>query len=221
MESHKEAFSVFRRDRLFWPLVVIVFLCLSIFVLQAIAEAADVTPLKSGTVAPKEMQSGDIIANSFLDALVITATEIDTLAELEAIMSSINIIASTEIDTEAELEAIVAGINLLLNTEIDTYAELEALSNLPTITTNDIPYGSASNVWSVIPSYNVNPTNLIPSGAGGMELWPDGTSDKPFGTALVLTPTVARDTGIKGYGSIGPYAVRVTASGAGEGNSRP
>ena len=63
MESHKEAFSVFRRDRLFWPLVVIVFLCLSIFVLQAIAEAADVKPLVSGTVGPKEVQSADTLVD--------------------------------------------------------------------------------------------------------------------------------------------------------------
>jgi len=63
---------------------------------------------------------------------------------------------------------------------------------------------------------NANPSNLLSSGTGGMELWPEGTGNAPFGTALVLTPTVAQITGIKGYGSVGPYAARVTATGAGD-----
>ena len=46
-----------------------------------------------------------------------------------------------------------------------------------------------------------------------MELWPDGTALQPFGTALVLTPTIVRDTGKAGLGA-GPYAVKITGAGA-------
>lgn len=54
-------------------------------------------------------------------------TDIDTLAELEAIMSGINIIQSTEIDTLSELETLMSGINIIQSTEIDTLAELNAI----------------------------------------------------------------------------------------------
>lgn len=62
-----------------------------------------------------------------LDQDVIFNTEIDTLAELETIMSGINIIASTEIDTYSELNAIVADVTLTHNGLIDTFSELNTI----------------------------------------------------------------------------------------------
>jgi hypothetical protein len=57
---------------------------------------------------------------------LITATEIDDPAELEAIMGGINLITGTEINSVAKLEALT-GVNLITSTEIDTIGELEAL----------------------------------------------------------------------------------------------
>ena len=50
---------------------------------------------------------GDVISSTYLDTAVIVSTEIDTLAELETIMSSINILAETEIDASSELAALM------------------------------------------------------------------------------------------------------------------
>jgi len=77
---------------------------------------------------------GEIEAATSVD--IIISTEIDTEAELEAILGSINLLADTEIDTEAELEAIV-GADFLKVTDIDTLAELEALIEDDLWTTSD------------------------------------------------------------------------------------
>jgi len=62
----------------------------------------------------------------------------------------------------------------------------------------------------VVGDGTVNPTNLLSN--GDFENWTAGTTAVPDGWALILTPTLLRDTGDTGYGS---YSAKVTAAGAG------
>lgn len=57
----------------------------------------------------------------------VSSSSIDTLAELETLMSGTNIIESAEIDTLGEIQTLVGGQNILLETEIDGCSELAAL----------------------------------------------------------------------------------------------
>jgi hypothetical protein len=75
----------------------------------------------------------DIDTEAELEAILtdvtnlIVSTEIDSVGELEALAAAVNLIQETEIDTEAELEALLAAVNVILATEIDTSAEVAGI----------------------------------------------------------------------------------------------
>ncbi len=78
---------------------------------------------------------------------ILTEAELDSIAELEAQVGSINIIVSTEIDTLPELETLMSGINILASTEIDSEAKLEALVGIDFLKSGDgnfVPSSGAS-----------------------------------------------------------------------------
>lgn len=67
-------------------------------------------------------------STAVLNTDYLAPTSIDTIAELETLLGSVNVILATEIDTEAELEALVAGLNFIISTEINTVAKIEAIA---------------------------------------------------------------------------------------------
>jgi len=114
---------------------------------------------------------------------------------------------STEEVTNTSLHTLVdsATISGIVNAEIaadaaivDTkLAQITTASKVSTTAITELNNGT------------INPTNLLSN--GNFENWSAGTTSVPDGWALVLTPTLARDTGDTGYGS---YSAKVTAAGA-------
>src|SRR3990167_9956270 len=58
MDSHS-----WKKDGVFWALIVIMGLCLLVAGIQNVSWGADVKPLVSGTVSPKEVQSADTLVD--------------------------------------------------------------------------------------------------------------------------------------------------------------
>ena len=58
---------------------------------------------------------------------IVDSADMDTPAEIDALLSSGNVIDSTEIDTPAEINALLTSSSMLDSVSFDTKAELNAL----------------------------------------------------------------------------------------------
>lgn len=84
-------------------------------------------PMCFGSQMPDAYTEADFESDISGSVNFIVATEIDTAAELDALVATGNVIIEADIDTLAELDALVADKTIVDTTQIDTLAELDAI----------------------------------------------------------------------------------------------
>jgi hypothetical protein len=101
-------------------------------------------------------------SRKYLLTNLVKKSEIDTEAELEALVGALNIIMATEINTIAKIETLAGSVNILLETEIDGSSELLALMDDET--------GTGLLVFGTSPTF----TTSIIIGSAGVSITEDG-----------------------------------------------
>jgi hypothetical protein len=132
---------------------------------------------------------------------LIVSTEIDSVAELEALAGAVNLITSTEVDSIAELEALLGAVNVLLSTEIDTSAEVAGIVGDET-GTGALVFNIAPNLRGVIDSTGTPVDDDDCTGQQG-EWWYDSTDGQfEFCNADSGPPNVPGSGGGGGGGAV-------------------
>lgn len=132
---------------------------------------------------------------------LIVSTEIDSVAELEALAGAVNLITSTEVDSIAELEALLGAVNVLLSTEVDTSAELAGIVGDET-GTGALVFNIAPNLRGVIDSTGTPVDDDDCTGQQG-EWWYDSTDGQfEFCNADSGAPAVPGSGGGGGGGAV-------------------
>ena len=112
----------------------------------------------------------------------VSSTSIDTLAELETLQGSINIIQSTEIDTESELETLVTDVTDFFTSNTNDISSSELITAVSDET------GSGSLVFSTLPVFSGFTSNASSSISSLSVV--NGTTTNATTTNLVIPTSI-------------------------------